>query len=533
VIWHFLEVWALLLAAFAIGGALGTVLYMGLAVSPLANAQIAAADAIADRVDAIRDAFGRRRDTGLYRGHRDTPPPAFVMPFPPPEAMADPYPGSEPPPASEESYWHAPEEEGAMVEPGHVEAAAAVEEDDWEDDEWAPDEDDVRWAEDYDWSAEDEAAVDTGAAASAPLPAAEDLAPAAAPALAGDHDVPEDPVLESVDDEPLAESESDEAELAEAELADEALADEELAEAELAEEELAEAKESVALEERADDTEEADEPNEADDADDAPAAPVAEPAATSATPLVILSEDPAVEAEDVDAVAASGTGVPSPPLPGDEPVMESAAGPVPAASPDDGGSAPGADEEINGPPPHVETIGAAPVDRTPDAPVEGLALSDSPQDASLDTRPEESPVAEAGSPAVPVTTTAAPEPVERTAAPRHRPSPRSPSPADPGPRPLALPGPRNGVPDNLQRIRGIGQKNEELLNALGIYHFGQIAAWTPAEARWVANQLAFPERVERDDWIGQAIVFATGGDTGYVKAPARRGKDEDDSPVAA
>ena len=34
-----------------------------------------------------------------------------------------------------------------------------------------------------------------------------------------------------------------------------------------------------------------------------------------------------------------------------------------------------------------------------------------------------------------------------------------------------------------------GKRNEELLNSLGIYHFGQIAAWTPAEARWVANHL--------------------------------------------
>ena len=99
-------------------------------------------------------------------------------------------------------------------------------------------------------------------------------------------------------------------------------------------------------------------------------------------------------------------------------------------------------------------------------------------------------------------------------------------------RPLTLPGPRNGVPDNLQRIRGIGLKNEELLNSLGIYHFGQIAAWTPAEARWVASHLAFPERIERDDWVGQAIILATGGDTGYVKAAERR-KGGEEPPVAA
>lgn len=103
----------------------------------------------------------------------------------------------------------------------------------------------------------------------------------------------------------------------------------------------------------------------------------------------------------------------------------------------------------------------------------------------------------------------------------------------PAMRPLTLPGPRNGVPDNLQRIRGIGHKNEEILNGLGIYHFGQIAAWTPAEARWIASHLAFPERIERDDWIGQAIILATGGDTGYVKATARRKRDEEPPPVAS
>jgi predicted flap endonuclease-1-like 5' DNA nuclease len=89
-------------------------------------------------------------------------------------------------------------------------------------------------------------------------------------------------------------------------------------------------------------------------------------------------------------------------------------------------------------------------------------------------------------------------------------------------RPAGLSAPRAGVPDNLQRIRGIGKRNEELLYSLGIFHFGQIAAWTPAEARWVGARLAFPERIERDDWIGQAIVLASGGETEYVKAVAER-----------
>jgi NADH-quinone oxidoreductase subunit E len=98
----------------------------------------------------------------------------------------------------------------------------------------------------------------------------------------------------------------------------------------------------------------------------------------------------------------------------------------------------------------------------------------------------------------------------------------------PAMRPVGLSQPRNGIPDNLQKIRGIGRRNEQLLHSLGIYHFGQIAAWTPAEARWVAAFLSFPERIERDDWIGQATILASGGDTGYVK-PIRRDDDEDET----
>jgi predicted flap endonuclease-1-like 5' DNA nuclease len=89
-------------------------------------------------------------------------------------------------------------------------------------------------------------------------------------------------------------------------------------------------------------------------------------------------------------------------------------------------------------------------------------------------------------------------------------------------RPSALAAPRNGVPDDLQRIAGIGERNERRLNELGIFHFGQIAAWTPAEMLWVAQQLAFPERIERDDWVGQATILASGGETGFVKAADRR-----------
>jgi predicted flap endonuclease-1-like 5' DNA nuclease len=95
-------------------------------------------------------------------------------------------------------------------------------------------------------------------------------------------------------------------------------------------------------------------------------------------------------------------------------------------------------------------------------------------------------------------------------------------------RPAGLTAPRSGVPDNLQRIRGVGKRNEALLHSLGIFHFGQIAAWTPAEARWVASRLAFPERLEADDWIGQSIILASGGDTRQITAAERKRRPEPD-----
>ncbi|CAI9409624.1 hypothetical protein ANOBCDAF_02087 [Pleomorphomonas sp. T1.2MG-36] len=79
-----------------------------------------------------------------------------------------------------------------------------------------------------------------------------------------------------------------------------------------------------------------------------------------------------------------------------------------------------------------------------------------------------------------------------------------------GERPPALPGPRADGADDLRRIRGIGPQNATRLNALGIYHYEQIAAWTPVEVRWVGAYLAFPGRIEREDWIAQARALAAG-----------------------
>jgi predicted flap endonuclease-1-like 5' DNA nuclease len=85
-----------------------------------------------------------------------------------------------------------------------------------------------------------------------------------------------------------------------------------------------------------------------------------------------------------------------------------------------------------------------------------------------------------------------------------------------GSKPQGVVAPRSGKADELELIRGIGPQNEARLHALGIYHFDQIAAWTPKEAQWVGGYLAFPGRIEREDWIGQARVLAAGGTTSHA-----------------
>ena len=74
-----------------------------------------------------------------------------------------------------------------------------------------------------------------------------------------------------------------------------------------------------------------------------------------------------------------------------------------------------------------------------------------------------------------------------------------------------------GEGDDLKRIKGIGPKNENQLNALGIFTFAQIAAWTPDNVEWVEGYLSFPGRIEREDWIAQAKTLSTGAETAFSK----------------
>lgn len=90
-----------------------------------------------------------------------------------------------------------------------------------------------------------------------------------------------------------------------------------------------------------------------------------------------------------------------------------------------------------------------------------------------------------------------------------------------------------GEEDDLKRIKGIGPVNEKALNALGIFKFDQIATWTPENIDWIEDSMSFPGRIEREDWISQAVTLASGDETDFSKrvdaGEVESSKDEGDT----
>ena len=80
--------------------------------------------------------------------------------------------------------------------------------------------------------------------------------------------------------------------------------------------------------------------------------------------------------------------------------------------------------------------------------------------------------------------------------------------------------PAYGVPDDLERIAGVGPMLRSLLHDIGVYYFWQVAEWTNTEIDWVDSKLAhFRGRIRRDDWVGQSRVMAAA--PGAVKRPGQ------------
>jgi predicted flap endonuclease-1-like 5' DNA nuclease len=90
---------------------------------------------------------------------------------------------------------------------------------------------------------------------------------------------------------------------------------------------------------------------------------------------------------------------------------------------------------------------------------------------------------------------------------------------------------RGAGADDLKLIKGIGNQNEARLHALGVWHFDQISGWSVENVKWVGSYLAFPGRIDREQWIAQARDLAAGrkgefarrAEAGLVKSSADDG----------
>lgn len=78
-------------------------------------------------------------------------------------------------------------------------------------------------------------------------------------------------------------------------------------------------------------------------------------------------------------------------------------------------------------------------------------------------------------------------------------------------------GRQGGAIEDLKRVRGIGVLIEKKLNSLGITGYEQIANWTNADIDRVSQILDFKGRIERENWVEQARILASGGQTEFSK----------------
>lgn len=83
--------------------------------------------------------------------------------------------------------------------------------------------------------------------------------------------------------------------------------------------------------------------------------------------------------------------------------------------------------------------------------------------------------------------------------------------------PVGISGPRNGRADELQRISGVGPRNEQILHSLGFYHFDQIAQWTEQHVEWVDGYLRFNGRIRRENWVEQCRLLAAGDEEEFYR----------------
>lgn len=101
---------------------------------------------------------------------------------------------------------------------------------------------------------------------------------------------------------------------------------------------------------------------------------------------------------------------------------------------------------------------------------------------------------------VPVAALSAPAPAETV-----------PAPAPVRQKPDVLPAPRQGAPDDFTLIEDVSVLQQTTLYSLGVFHFDQIAAWSPANVAWVDHYLRLRGRIDGEEWVEQAQALARDG----------------------
>lgn len=158
--------------------------------------------------------------------------------------------------------------------------------------------------------------------------------------------------------------------------------------------------------------------------------------------------------------------------------------------------------------------GAAPAARN-------QALIDSPK-AVTDPKPSPAPTpAPAAKPKASPAPKAAAKPKPKTAPkaktatkPKAEPKPKAAPKAKAAPKKKAPA--KKATPDDLRKIKGVGPKLVSLLAEQGVTSFEQIAGWSAADVAKVDATLGrFKGRIERDQWISQAKLLASGKETEF------------------
>jgi predicted flap endonuclease-1-like 5' DNA nuclease len=100
--------------------------------------------------------------------------------------------------------------------------------------------------------------------------------------------------------------------------------------------------------------------------------------------------------------------------------------------------------------------------------------------------------------------------------------------AEPGPEAARRVATRNkmvravAAANDLKRIRGIGVLTEKRLHAMGVLTYEDIANWTREDIDRVSKSLDFKGRIERENWVEQARILSSGGETEFSRRQDRR-----------